>query len=624
MDKSQNELNKQIDSLDTLIDKVNILSRNMDVLNKTKLNLGNVDSTYSNMFNSVLHSFNQLRSSLMESIEIDIEGLEENTEELEKFTEQVRELDNQMQSLYKTFESVKNHKTESLTNRKKEVEEYRKTLKEKDDLAKEYMDKASKSNINVYDISKRMDAVRNTLQKAFTSGDTEKQNQLMNEYGNIIDKLKNKYEGSTKARDIATKNNIAMLEAQSKAEQRLARETEIAESKRADATKQASDKIRQAHQQIRDTLQSAFTFVNQAVNKIVSIIRTAVNLVIKSVTAISRVLTGLKNIVTRIISLFGNLGNRVRDLFSGAVSGSNNTNNSFNILKGTATELRSKILLLKGAFNSIFNNSLNKQAMTLYQSVYSLKNIVGADLTQDTIDWANNMERAFGISAKELISDLNELSGVLYGLGMRAEHVAVGSQNILMISRYLAFMGAAGGDVNLVMNKLNSGMKGMTQAIDDLGLSVREAEMNSYLKSLKAQGGEFANIGTSFANLNEEARVYIRYASLISQFTSKYNMEDLAKTFDTVTGRLSILNQRIRNLGTTIGQVFIKLASAIAPYVTYIVSVIEQGVYRIASLIGSLTGIDMSIEMSQGMNDSTNAADQLTGSLGNVEDELKK
>ena len=138
---------------------------------------------------------------------------------------------------------------------------------------------------------------------------------------------------------------------------------------------------------------------------------------------------------------------------------------------------------------------------------------------------------------------MNELTGVLYGLGMAAEDVADGSKNILMISRYLAFMGAAGGDVNAVTDKIVSGMKGMTQAIDDLGLSVRTAEMNNYLRTLKAQGGEFANIGTSFERLNEQAKVYVRYSALIHQFTNSYDMTTFADALDTVTGRMSILRQ---------------------------------------------------------------------------------
>ena len=169
-------------------------------------------------------------------------------------------------------------------------------------------------------------------------------------------------------------------------------------------------------------------------------------------------------------------------------------NNNMNALSGTATELRSKILLLTGAFKRLLDNNLIKKAETLYQSVFSLKNIVGKDATQATIDWANQMEMAFGISARRLLSDLNELSGVLYGLGMNARDVAEGSKNILMVSRYLAFMGGAGGDVKAVTDKLMSGLTGVNRSVMGLGLSVREAKMDEFLASMKAKGGEFANM----------------------------------------------------------------------------------------------------------------------------------
>ena len=88
--------------------------------------------------------------------------------------------------------------------------------------------------------------------------------------------------------------------------------------------------------------------------------------------------------------------------------------------------------------------------------------MTGPDVTQGVIDWANSMEHAFGLSARGLISDLSELSGVLYGLGMSGDDVALGSENLLIMARYLANMGAAGGDLDTVMSKIISGMKGMT------------------------------------------------------------------------------------------------------------------------------------------------------------------
>ena len=136
------------------------------------------------------------------------------------------------------------------------------------------------------------------------------------------------------------------------------------------------------------------------------------------------------------------------------------------MLGTVANSLRNRIQQLVNVFNQLFNNKFIKQGESLISSIYSLRSITGTETTQGMIDWANSMERAFGFSAEGLIADAKELNGVLYGLGMTGNHVAEGSQNLLMMGRYLAQMGMAGGDVNQVMNKITSGMKGMTASID--------------------------------------------------------------------------------------------------------------------------------------------------------------
>ena len=520
--------------------------------------------------------------------------------------------------------------------------------------------------LNVDKINSRLSAMSNTIKSAFYSGDIDKARSLMNVYGNEVDKLKNKIDGQSKAQDIAqqrqrelirslyeeTKNYVSTQEAlsghkisytdqaayydkQATKLKSLGGETreyiEIlklknqAEAKAADETRKAAEAEKKAHEnavkaakdRVNNTLSTIKKIadgVNSAVNKVVRIIRTGINLINKVFSTIGRFVGKIMTGAKAIVSLFGSLSNRVR----GTASDSNRLNGSFNILAGTATELRSKIMLLKGAFDTLFNNQMVKKAENLMASVYSLKNIAGSDVTQEVLDWANSMEYAFGISAKELIGDINELTGVLYGLGMTAEDTAVGSENLLMMSRYLAFMGAAGGDTKTVMSKLVSGMKGMTQAIDDLGLSVRDAQMNSFLESLKAQGGEFANIATDFSSLNEEARVYVRYAALINQFTKNYDIINFANALDTVTGRMQIMKQTAASLVTTIGTGLTKAISKLAIFIVPILKTIESAVTKIFAFFG----IDVSLKTD--INEGTDAVDELNGGLDKTKDKLDK
>ena len=411
-----------------------------------------------------------------------------------------------------------------------------------------------------------------------------------------------------------TREYIEILKLKNQAETKAADETrkaaEIEKKAQEDAVKAARDRVNNT----LGTIKKIADGVNSAVNKIVSIIRNGIRLINKVFSTIGRFVSKIATGAKAIISLFGSLSNRVR----GTASDSGKLNGSFNILAGTATELRSKIMLLKGAFDTLFNNQMVKKAENLMASVYSLKNIAGGGVTQEVLDWANSMEYAFGISAKELIGDINELTGVLYGLGMTEKDTAVGSENLLMMSRYLAFMGAAGGDVNTVMSKLVSGMKGMTQAIDDLGLSVRDAQMNSFLESLKAQGGEFANIATDFSSLNEEARVYVRYASLIDQFTRNYDITNFAKALDTVTGRMQIMKQTAASLVTTIGTGLVKAISKLVIFIVPLLKAIEAAVTKIFAFFG----IDVS--MTTDINEGTDAIGGLNDGLDNTKDKLNK
>lgn len=480
--------------------------------------------------------------------------------------------------------------------------------------------------LNVDKINSRLNATSNTIKTAFYSGDIERARSLMSAYADEVDKLKTKVEGQSKAQDVAKeRQRQAAQEAErtAKAQARAADEQARAQQKAADEAQKAAEKEKRAYeeslnaakQKITQGISAIKSFadgVNNAVNKVVNIIRTGIRLVNKVISTTGNIIVTLGNGVKSIIALFGNLGNRIR----GTASDSGKLNGSFNILAGTATELRSKIMLLKGVFDTLFNNQMVKKAENLMASVYSLKNIAGGGVTQEVLDWANSMEYAFGISAKELIGDINELTGVLYGLGMTAEDTAVGSENLLMMSRYLAFMGAAGGDTSVVMGKLVSGMKGMTQAIDDLGLSVRDAQMDSFLESLKAQGGEFANISTDFSSLNEEARVYVRYAALIDQFTRNYDITNFAKALDTVTGRMQIMKQTAQSLVTTIGTGLVKAISKLAIFIVPLLKAIESAISRIFAFFG----IDVSLTTD--INEGTDAIGGLNNGLDKTKNNL--
>lgn len=376
---------------------------------------------------------------------------------------------------------------------------------------------------------------------------------------------------------------------------------------------------------ILSTVKSITGAINNAVNKVISIIRSGISIINKAFSTAGKIATKVVSGVKRIIQVFGSLSNRVKQSLGIANTSIYGGNKALNLLKGTATELDSKLNLLSRAYNAVFNNQLIHDAKELQASVYSLQNIVGKEQTQEVINWANAYEYAFGLSAKQLIADINELTGVLYGLGIKSEHVGVASENILVISRYLAFMGAAGSDTDKVMEKLLSGIKGMTQSIDDLGISVRSAQMDTFLKKLKDQGGEFANIGTSFENLNEEARIYVRYASIVDQITSKYDLTKFTGALTTTTGSLSLLKETVNTLRLTVGTGLSKLVAKLSTYIIPLLSYVNDLIVRIFSHFGIDTKLSTNInEGADAFGNISGEADKAKDSLDAVSEASKK
>ena len=492
-------------------------------------------------------------------------------------------------------------------------------LELKDQLNKLLSDAKGLLGLNVSKANSRISAIGNTIKTAFYSGDIERARSLMGAYASEVDKLRTKIEGQSKAQDISRerqRQSQAEAEKTARAQQKAADEAQRASEREKKAYEDSLNAAKSKVQGVLSTIKSLADGVNNGVNKIVSIIRQGMNLITRIISGTIKFIGSIGSTVTNIIKLFGSLGDRVKSVFGGGAS-------STNIFKNSITELNSKITLLKNLFNAIFNNQMVAKAKNLMASVYSMKNIMGTELTQSVLDWANSMEYAFGLSARDLIGDINELTGVLYGLGMSAKDVAIGSENLLMISRYLGFMGAAGGDVQQVITKLNSGMKGMTQAIDDLGLSVREAQMDTYLKDLKKQGGEFANIATSFSSLNEQARVYVRYSSLISQFTSKYDLVTFASALDTVTGRLSILKQTVSSFTAVLGTGLAKIGAYLAGYLIPIIKRAETYVTSFFNWLSNLFGIDLDTSLNVNIN-GDKEVDNLNKGLSDTNEELEK
>ena len=366
-----------------------------------------------------------------------------------------------------------------------------------------------------------------------------------------------------------------------------------------------------------DSLKSGFESISRlagnlssSISNFGSTIKAEFNTAVRSV---NNMVNGFKNAgkkIESVIKLVGNFGNRVRQAFKSGDSGGKELGSVFDILKKSATELKSKIDLLSKAFKLLFSNEAINQARKLLSTISVLNSFTGKAATQDVINWANSYERAFGLSARNLISDMQEISSLLGSMGANSEHIGIMSENLVIASRYLAGLGKMGGDASKVMSKLQSGIMGTTRALTYLGISARDTDMDKFLKSLKNQGGVFEKISTDFSSLNEQARTYVIYAKIINDVNKNFSADAFTNSLITVTGVMNMFKDSVKNLVSVLGTGLIKAFAEVAVYLIPIINYITTLIAKFFSLIG------ISVDLSTGLNDTVKGLEKFKKDIG--------
>ena len=387
--------------------------------------------------------------------------------------------------------------------------------------------------------------------------------------------------------------------------------------------------------------------VQSSINEIVSLVRSGINVTNKYVNTTVNGTRKVFSSTQRVIQLFGGLSNRVRQttstLFNFArqtVSGLQRVGASLanltarfktvidkgnaNPLKQSWTELNSAISLAQRAFNGVFNNTLLDKAIKFDSTIASITMLLGDEATDNAQEFAKALQDAFGVSYSKTISDLQEITSLLQSAGLQdvgasSEQIGKAAMDFYAISQYLAALGMAGGSATEVMNKLQSGMKGMTQSIDDLGLSVRESDMNQFLKEAKKAGK--IKFDVKFSELSEANKEAVRLAAILDQFRKTKNIGNFKDLLDQPYYQVSLIKSRVEEIGTMIGKIFEGIIAKFLPAVMTFLDII-QGV--LGKLAGHLN-IDLSGDKTQkSLSDISKAADTTKDSLDGAKKSAKE
>ncbi|MCM1167995.1 MAG: hypothetical protein NC401_18590, partial [Ruminococcus sp.] len=174
--------------------------------------------------------------------------------------------------------------------------------------------------------------------------------------------------------------------------------------------------------------------------------------------------------------------------------------------------------------------------------------------------------------------------------------------------------------VDTAAMKLQSAMSGQVMPMRELGFAIEETT----LKQVALNHG----ITQSVETMTQAQKAQLRYVAMMEQAGSIGVLGDMARTIDTASNGMRVLEARIQQFSRAIGNMLMPWLSAVLPYLTAFVQVLTEGAQRIAEFFGfELPKIDFSgASVSAGYDDitesidgATEASEKFKGSLANID-----
>lgn len=194
-----------------------------------------------------------------------------------------------------------------------------------------------------------------------------------------------------------------------------------------------------------------------------------------------------------------------------------------------------------------------------------------------------------------------------------ASSMGVSSEMATDLSRALTEIGA---DLASVKNlgfedtwkNLQSGLVGMSRAVDKYGLNIRNVNLQQKLMEL--------GIDANIQEMNQQDKALLR--TIIILENSQYAWGDLADTLQQPANQVRMLKSGIANLGRTIGNLFLPIVAAALPYINAFVVALQKMFEMLVNLMGiefdwgSVGGAAINSEWADYLDDTTDSLGEAT------------
>jgi prophage lambdaBa01, membrane protein, putative len=258
-----------------------------------------------------------------------------------------------------------------------------------------------------------------------------------------------------------------------------------------------------------------------------------------------------------------------------------------------------------------------QMALEVTAAVNQIKRQMG-ESSQTFLKWVNDNASAMNMGVGEATKYGAVYSNLFSGFIKDSNKLSAYTAKMLQTSAVVAE--GSGRSITDVMERIRSGLLGNTEAIEDLGINVNVAMIQS-TEAFK----RFAN-GQSWDQLDYQTQQQIRLMAILEQATAKYG----TTLSQSVNGRISLFKSLLKDAALNVGNAFLPIINAIMPVLNSFAMVLKNVTAKLAEFITLMFNKKATVKdggvagavngMNGSLQDAAGGAGDLADAMGDADD----
>lgn len=258
-----------------------------------------------------------------------------------------------------------------------------------------------------------------------------------------------------------------------------------------------------------------------------------------------------------------------------------------------------------------------QMALEVTAAVNQIKRQMG-ESSQTFLKWVNDNASAMNMGVGEATKYGAVYSNLFSGFIKDSNKLSAYTAKMLQTSAVVAE--GSGRSITDVMERIRSGLLGNTEAIEDLGINVNVAMIQS-TEAFK----RFAN-GQSWDQLDYQTQQQIRLMAILEQATAKYG----TTLSQSVNGRISLFKSLLKDAALNVGNAFLPIVNAVMPVLNSFAMVLKNVTAKLAEFIALMFNKKATVkdggvagavnDMNGSLQDAAGGAGDLADAMGDADD----